>query len=239
MPRDRRCSRCCRSCCSRALEALRGRPPGTPRGAPEEGGRGLDVARRACARRCSGGSSQVFFFTADRRCSRSWSSWWPSSSTSASRRSPPQALSALLGLLSAVSVMASGLLSDRFGYRQTVTASFVGTAAGMAVLVADDVCVLRAACWVCSSSCSACAWACAGRSSRPSSARYFAGPHVATIYGAHLCGQCDRRRLRRADGRRCCTTSPAATAQGSRWPLVFVALAATPFWTVRELRNFR
>ena len=41
----------------------------------------------------------------------------------------------VLGMLSAASIMASGILSDRFGYRQTVTASFIGTASGMCVLL--------------------------------------------------------------------------------------------------------
>src|SRR5439155_23012861 len=40
-----------------------------------------------------------------------------------------------LGLMSAASVMGSGFTSDRFGYRQTVTATFIGTAAGMAILL--------------------------------------------------------------------------------------------------------
>jgi len=39
-------------------------------------------------------------------------------------------------MMSALSVMGSGLLSERFGYRQTVTATFVGTAAGMSILFA-------------------------------------------------------------------------------------------------------
>ena len=44
-----------------------------------------------------------------------------------------------VGLLSAVSVMSSGLASDRFGYRQTVTASFAGTASGLVLLMAMTV----------------------------------------------------------------------------------------------------
>ncbi|HEX6158286.1 MAG TPA: MFS transporter, partial [Burkholderiales bacterium] len=41
----------------------------------------------------------------------------------------------VLGMMSAGSIMLSGVLSDRFGYRQIVTASFIGTASGMAVLL--------------------------------------------------------------------------------------------------------
>src|SRR5687767_7614758 len=42
----------------------------------------------------------------------------------------------IVGLLSALSVMGSGIAADRFGYRQTVTASFAGTLTGMLVLLA-------------------------------------------------------------------------------------------------------
>ena len=40
-----------------------------------------------------------------------------------------------IGMMSAMSVMGSGFTSDRFGYRQVVTVSFIGTAAGMAILL--------------------------------------------------------------------------------------------------------
>src|SRR2546421_8372712 len=51
--------------------------------------------------------------------------------------SPPTAASAfgVVGMLSAASIMGSGVLSDRFGYRQTVTASFAGTATGLLLLM--------------------------------------------------------------------------------------------------------
>ena len=41
----------------------------------------------------------------------------------------------VLGMMSAGSIMLSGILSDRFGYRQIVTVSFIGTASGMAILL--------------------------------------------------------------------------------------------------------
>ena len=41
----------------------------------------------------------------------------------------------ILGLLASSSLMASGFVAERFGYRRTVTASFAGTAAGMIVLL--------------------------------------------------------------------------------------------------------
>src|SRR5947209_12460027 len=51
--------------------------------------------------------------------------------------SPLTAASAFgaLGFMSAMSVMGSGFTSDRFGYRQTITVTFVGTATGMALLL--------------------------------------------------------------------------------------------------------
>jgi MFS family permease len=54
--------------------------------------------------------------------------------------SPLTAASAFgaLGMLSAASIMVSGLVSDRFGYRRTVTASYVGTASGMVTKTFDS-----------------------------------------------------------------------------------------------------
>ena len=42
----------------------------------------------------------------------------------------------IVGLFSATSVMGSGLVAERFGYRQTVTASIAGTVSGMGLLIA-------------------------------------------------------------------------------------------------------
>jgi predicted MFS family arabinose efflux permease len=42
----------------------------------------------------------------------------------------------VLGMLSAFSVMSSGFVAERFGYRQTVTASFTGSMCGILVLLA-------------------------------------------------------------------------------------------------------
>jgi MFS family permease len=145
----------------------------------------------------------------------------------------------VIGMLSAISVMSSGFVSDRFGYRQTVTASFAGTGAGMAILLSMTL------------------------QSRPSfillglfvllfglcmgtrgpiissvSARYFSGPHVATIYGAIYSAN--------ALGAACGSLMGGAVHDltggyrlGLAIALVLLALAATPFWVVRELREFR
>lgn len=142
-----------------------------------------------------------------------------------------------LGMLSAASVMASGFLSDRFGYRQTVTVSFVGTALGMLVLVAITLAPSTAllAAFV------AVFGLCMGvRGPIVSSvgAKYFAGPKVATIYGViYACNA-----LGAAFGSFMGGVLHDLTGgyrAGLSVALVFVVLAALPFWTVRALRNFR
>jgi MFS family permease len=142
-----------------------------------------------------------------------------------------------LGMLSAASVMASGFLSDRFGYRQTVTVSFVGTALGMLVLVAITLAPSTAllAAFV------AVFGLCMGvRGPIVSSvgAKYFAGPKVATIYGViYACNA-----LGAAFGSFMGGVLHDLTGgyrAGLSVALVFVVLAALPFWTVRGLRNFR
>jgi MFS family permease len=142
-----------------------------------------------------------------------------------------------LGLLSATSVMASGALSDRFGYRQTVTASFAGTAAGMIVLliltfrVSGALLVLFVILF----------GLCVGTRGpiiSSVSARYFAGAHVATIYGVIYSANA----LGAAFGSLAGGALHDLTGGyrvGLAFALGFLALAAAPFWTVRELREFR
>jgi MFS family permease len=142
-----------------------------------------------------------------------------------------------LGLLSAVSVTASGLLSDRFGYRQTVTASFAGTAAGMLLLLAITFyasAVLLVGFVVLFGFC----MGTRGPIVSSVSARYFAGPHVATIYG----GIYSANALGAASGALWGGLLHDFTGgyrAGLLFALVFLVGAAAPFWAVRELRNFR
>jgi MFS family permease len=153
--------------------------------------------------------------------------------------SPLTAASAfgMLGLLSATSVMASGFLSDRFGYRQTVSASFLGTAVGMLLLFAMTVFpsgLLLAAFVLSFGLC----MGTRGPIVSSLSARYFAGPHVATIYGAVYSANA----LGAATGSLMGGVLHDLTGgyrAGIAIALVFLALAVTPFWTVRELRDFR
>jgi MFS family permease len=142
-----------------------------------------------------------------------------------------------LGMLSAASIMASGFVSDRFGYRQTVTASFVGTAAGMGllllltqvsspVLLALFVAVFGLCMGV------------RGPIVASVSTRYFAGPHAATIYGAIYATNA----LGAAFGSFIGGVLHDLTGGyrvGLVFAMVFISLAAAPFWTVQALRNFR
>lgn len=142
-----------------------------------------------------------------------------------------------VGMLSAMSVMGSGFLSDRFGVRQTVSASFVGTATGMLLLIAlagtpstallvSFVLVFGLCMGV------------RGPIISSVSAKHFAGPRVATIYGTiyatnalgAACGSLLGGVLHDlTDGYR----------TGFLCSLGFILLAAAPFWTVKALRNFR
>ncbi|MEJ2174761.1 MAG: MFS transporter [bacterium] len=142
-----------------------------------------------------------------------------------------------VGMLSAMSVMGSGFLSDRFGVRQTVTASFAGTATGMLLLIAlagsPSAALLVAFVLVFG--------LCMGvRGPIISSvcAKHFAGARVATIYGTiyatnalgAACGSLLGGVLHDLTG---------GYRIGFLCSLGFIVLAAAPFWVVKALRNFR
>jgi MFS family permease len=153
--------------------------------------------------------------------------------------SPLTAASAygLLGLLSALSVMSSGFLSDRFGYRQTVSVSFLGTAVGMAILLAMTA-VPSAVFLVLFVGLFGICMGTRGPIVSSISARYFAGPHVATIYGGIYAANA----LGAAFGSFMGGVLHDLTGGyriGLAAALVFIALAAAPFWTVPALKNFR
>jgi MFS family permease len=143
----------------------------------------------------------------------------------------------IIGLLSAASIMGSGFLAERFGIRQTVTLSFCGTASGMALLLvmASWPAALLLAFFV------PVFGLCMGvRGPIVSSicARQFAGANVATIYGTiYACN---------AIGAACGAWAGGVLHDvtggyeaGFVMALVFVGFAVAPFWTVRELRDFR
>ena len=142
-----------------------------------------------------------------------------------------------IGMLSAVSVMASGFLSDRYGYRETVTVSFVGTGIGMLILVAITVAPSSALLFAFVAIFGLCMGV-RGPIVSSVGAKYFAGPKVATIYGAiYACNA-----LGAAFGSLMGGLLHDLTGEytvGLAGALFFVLLAALPFWTVPALRNFR
>ena len=143
----------------------------------------------------------------------------------------------VVGLLSAASVMGSGFASDRFGYRQTISLSFAGTASGMALLLAMTAApsALLLALFV------PLFGLCMGvRGPIVSSvaARYFAGPRVATIYGLIYASNAVGAAIGAFVGGLLHDLTGGYRV-GLVFALVFVALAAAPFWTIPALRNFR
>jgi predicted MFS family arabinose efflux permease len=142
-----------------------------------------------------------------------------------------------LGLMSAASVMGSGFTSDRFGYRQTVTATFIGTAAGMALLLllTFDASPIVLALFV--PTFGLCMGV-RGPIVSSISTRYFAGPNVATIYGTIYAANAVGAAFGSLMGGLLHDLTGGYRA-GLAIALAFVAIASTPFWTVPALRNFR
>ncbi|MDH3318420.1 MAG: MFS transporter [Betaproteobacteria bacterium] len=141
------------------------------------------------------------------------------------------------GMLSVVSVSMSGLAADRFGYRNTVSASFAGTAVGVLLLLALSY-------W--SSGALLAGFVgvfglCMGVRGPIISAiatRKFAGPRVATIYGLIFAANA----IGAAFGSLMSGVLHDLTGgyrAGFALSLCAVGFAVAPFWTVKELRNFR
>ena len=142
-----------------------------------------------------------------------------------------------IGMMSAMSVMGSGYTSDRFGYRQVVSVSFLGTASGMVILL---LIAFAPALWLLVLFVPVFGLCMGVRGPIVSSlaSRYFAGPQVATIYGGiyaanaigAACGSFVGGLLHDFTG---------GYKVNLVLALVFIAMATTPFWTVRELRTYR
>jgi MFS family permease len=143
----------------------------------------------------------------------------------------------VIGMLSAASIMGSGLLAERFGYRQTVTLSFCGTAAGMALLLAMSTAPLTILLFAFVPVFGLCMGV-RGPIVSSICARHFAGASVATIYGTiYACNA-----LGAAFGSWMGGVLHDLTGgyrAGFVMALAFVVLAVAPFWMVRDLRNFR
>jgi MFS family permease len=153
--------------------------------------------------------------------------------------SPLAAASAfgLVGLLSALSVMGSGFVAERFGYRQTVSASFAGTATGMLLLLlltAYPAAVLLALFVPVFGLC----MGMRGPIVSSVAARYFAGRRVATIYGLIYASNAVGAALGAFAGGLLHDLTGGYRA-GLVMALALIGLAALPFWTVAALRNYR
>jgi MFS family permease len=139
--------------------------------------------------------------------------------------------------MSAASVMGSGVMAERFGYRQTITVTFIGTAVGMALLL---VLTFNASPLVLALFVPAFGLCMGVRGPIVSSiaTKYFAGPNVATIYGTIYATNA----LGAAFGSLIGGLLHDLTG-GYRAALLvamtFVVIASTPFWSVPALRNFR
>jgi MFS family permease len=143
----------------------------------------------------------------------------------------------IVGLLSAASVMGSGVAADRFGYRQTATVSFAGTLSGMLVLLALTV----TPSWFLLALFVPLFGFCMGvRGPIVSSicARYFAGRRVATIYGIVYAANAVGAALGAFAGGLLHDLTGGYRA-GLLMAMVLIVLAALPLWTVREIRTFR
>lgn len=143
----------------------------------------------------------------------------------------------VLGMLSSISIMSSGLVADRFGTRRTVTASFAGTALGMLLLI----CITLWPSFALLALFVAIFGLCMGtRGPIISSicARQFAGPSVATIYGTvYACNALGAAFGSLMGGVLHDLTGGYRVGLG--FSLAFIALAATPFWVIPALRNYR
>jgi MFS family permease len=143
----------------------------------------------------------------------------------------------IVGMLSVVSVSTSGLAAERFGYRNTVSVSFAGTALGVALLAAMTLwpSALLLALFV------GVFGLCMGvRGPIVSSiaTRSFPGPKVATIYGLIYSANAVGAAFGSLMGGVLHDLSGGYLA-GFAMSLCAVGLAVAPFWVVKELRNFR
>ena len=141
------------------------------------------------------------------------------------------------GMLSVVSVAASGPLAERFGIRRTVSVSFIGSALGVALLL-----LLSFRPWLVM----LCAYVmifglCQGMRGPIVSSittRHFAGPKVATIYGMIF----TMNALGSASGSLIGGALHDLTGgyrTGFLFALCTMAFAVTTFWTVPDLRKIR
>jgi MFS family permease len=141
------------------------------------------------------------------------------------------------GMLSAGSVMGSGFLTERFGSRQTVSVSFIGTMAGLVLLLLlaahPSTPLLVAFILVFGASMGV-----RGPIISSICTRHFAGPRVATIYGTVFAANSIGAAIGSLMGG-VLHDLTGGYASGLVFSLCSMALASTPFWFVPALRNYR
>ena len=142
-----------------------------------------------------------------------------------------------IGMMSAMSVMGSGFTSDRFGYRRVVSLSFIGTALGMALLLAM---AFSPQTWLLVLFVPAFGLCMGVRGPIVSSVstRYFAGPNVAAIYGGIYASNAIGAALGSLTGG-LLHDFTGGYRLGFAFGLACVAIASLPFMLVRELRTYR
>jgi MFS family permease len=143
----------------------------------------------------------------------------------------------ITGMLSVVSVSLSGLVAERFGYRNTVSASFAGTALGVALLAVMSawpsgllLMVFVAVFGLC--------MGVRGPIVSSIATRNFAGPKVASIYGLIYSANAIGAAFGSLMGGVLHDLSGGYLA-GFALSICAVGLAVAPFWTVKELSEFR
>jgi MFS family permease len=140
------------------------------------------------------------------------------------------------GMMSAMSVMGSGFTSDRFGYRRVISASFVGTAAGMVLLI---LMAFTPRVWLLVLFVPTFGLCMGVRGPIVSSVstRYFAGPSVAAIYGGIYAANAVGAAFGSFIGGLLHDLTGGYKI-GFAFALICVAIASAPFSTVRELRHY-
>ncbi len=143
----------------------------------------------------------------------------------------------ITGMLSVASVSSSGLLAERFGYRRTVSLSFVGTAVGILALFALSFAphfALMAAYVLVFGLC----MGVRGPIISTICTREFAGMRVATIYGTLYSTNSLGAAFGSLMGGVLHDVSGGYRA-GFLFALCAIGIAAMPMWVVRRLRNFK
>lgn len=143
----------------------------------------------------------------------------------------------MVGMLSAVSVMSSGFVAERFGYRQTVTASFAGSMTGVVLLIA----LSAWPSWLLLALFIPVFGLCMGvRGPIISSVctRHFAGRRVATIYGTVYATNALGAAVGSLAGGVLHDVTGGYVAAYA-FALVSLGIAALPFLRIPALRDFR